>query len=102
MDKPARRVVMAVEACAEQPEAPPFLVLTPVIVADRVDRAGSLRSPPFLGDPLRPIGARDPVPAPPPRKAERRIVGQQPERVDRLRRLEQPDRPRWFVRLYPH
>ena len=79
---------------AEQPEAPPLLVLDPVIVADRVGRAGTSRLPPFLGDPLRPVGARHPVRAPPPGEAERRIVGQQPKRLDRLRRLEQPDRPR--------
>jgi hypothetical protein len=39
------------------------------------------------------------MPAPPPGKAERWVVGQQPERFDRFRRLEQPDRPRrpYFV-----
>ena len=39
MDKPARRVVAVGKAGAEQPEAPPFLVLDPVIVADRIDSA---------------------------------------------------------------
>ena len=36
MDKPARRLVLTMEARPEQPEAPPLLVLDPVIVADRV------------------------------------------------------------------
>src|SRR6516162_2323988 len=98
MDKPARLAVAAVQTRAEQPEALPFLVLDSVIIADRVYSAGALRSPPFVGDPLRPIGLRDPMPAPPPSEAKWRIVGQQPERLDRLRRLEQPDRPRRFVR----
>ena len=64
-------------------------------------RAGGFRPPPFLGDPLRAVGAHDPMPAPPPGEAERRVVGQQPERLDRLRRLEQPDRPRRFVEVPP-
>src|SRR6516162_4796887 len=93
MDKPARRAVMAVQTRSEQPEAPPLLVLDPVIVADCISRGGPLRPPPLLGDPLRPVGPRDPIPAPPPREAERRVVGQQPERFDRLRRVEQPDWP---------
>src|SRR6516162_3614222 len=92
MDKPARLAVAAVETRPEQPEAPPFLVLDPIIIADRIDLAGRLRPPPFLRDPLRSIGARDSMPAPPPHEPERRIVGQQPERLDRLRRFEQPDR----------
>src|SRR6516225_1257915 len=103
MDKPTRLVIANVETCSEQPEAPPFLVLDPVIVADRVPAfvvtsAAALRSPPFVGDPLRPIGPRDPVPASPPGETKRRIVGQQPECFDRLGRLEQSDRPRRFIR----
>src|SRR6516165_9203678 len=94
MDKPARLVVANVETCSEQPEAPPFLILDPVIVADRIDSAGALRSPPFVGDPLRPIGPRDPMPASPPGETKRRIIGKKPKGFDRLRRLEQPDRPR--------
>src|SRR6266436_3435673 len=96
MDKPARLVVAAVETRPEQPETPPLLLLDPVIVADRISGAGAFGPPPFLGNPLRPVGARHPVPAPPPRETERRVVWQQPERFDRLRRLEQPDRPRRF------
>ena len=103
MDKPARLVIANVETRSEQPEAPPFLVLDPVIVADRVPAftgtsAGALWSPPFVGDPLRPIGPRDPMPASPPGETKRRIVGQKPKSFDRLRRLEQSDRPRRFVR----
>src|SRR6516225_2559459 len=98
MDKPARLAVAAVQTRAEQPEAPPFLVLDSVIVADRFYGAEALRSPPFVGDPLRPIGPRDPMPASPPRETKRRIVGQKPKSFDRLRRLEQSDRPRRFVR----
>ena len=76
MDKPARLVVAAVETRPEQPEAPPFLVLDPVIVAERFSRAGRFRLPPFIGDPLRPVGPRHPVPALPPGETERRVVGQ--------------------------
>src|SRR5215472_3805660 len=36
MDKPARRAVMAMQTRPEQPEAPPLLVLDPVIIADRI------------------------------------------------------------------
>src|SRR5580704_18014605 len=97
MDKPARHVVPAVETSPEQPEAPTLLVFDPVIIADRIDFAGRLRPPPFVRDPLRSIGAHGPMPAPPPREPERRIVGQQPERLDRLRRVEQPDRAGWFA-----
>src|SRR5271170_2526133 len=93
MDKPARRAVAAVETRPEQPEAPPLLVLDPVIVADRIDGTGAFQPPPFIGDPLRPIGAHDPMPSPPPHEPKRRIVRQQPERLDRLRRVKQPDRP---------
>src|SRR5271165_1744580 len=101
MDKPARRVFAAVETRPEQPEAPSLLVLDPVIIADRVDGAGTFGPPPFLGDPLRPISARHPMPAPAPRETKRRIVGQQPERLERLRRVEQPYRPRRF-QVAPH
>src|SRR5882762_10442714 len=97
MDKPAWRVVTAVQTRPKQPEAPSLLVLDPIVIADRINRTGAFRPPPFLGDPLRPIGVHHPMPAPPPDEAERRVVGQQPERFDRLRRLEQPDRPRWFA-----
>jgi hypothetical protein len=34
-----------------------------------------------------------------PGKAERRVVGQQPEGFDRLRRREQPDRSRRFIEM---
>jgi hypothetical protein len=88
MDKPARRAVMAVQPRPEQPEAAPLLVLDPVVVADRVDLAGTSWLPPFIGYPLRPIGSRDPMPAPPPQETEWRIVGQEPERLDRFRWFE--------------
>ena len=97
MDKPARRVVAIGQTRPEQPEAPPFLVLDPVIVADRVGRAGACPAATILrrSAPAR-RPASDPMPAPPPGETKRRVIGQQPERLDRLRRLEQPDRPRWF------
>src|SRR5437868_15487856 len=94
MDKPARRAIVAVQTCPEQPEAPPILVLDPIIVADRVDIAGRRRLPPFIRNPLRPVGPRHPVPAAPPDEPKRRVIRQQPKRFDRLRRLEQPDRTR--------
>ena len=75
MDKPARRAVLAVQPRSEQPEAPPLLVLDPVIVTDCVDLAGAFWLPPFIGDPLRPIGAHYPMPATPPHETERRVVG---------------------------
>src|SRR6516165_4083508 len=98
MDKPAQRLVPTMETRPEQPEAPPFLVLDSVIVADCITGTRPLWPPPFVGDPLRPVGPRDPVPTPAPSEAERRIVRQEPERLDRLRWLEEPDRPRRFVR----
>src|SRR6201995_4731530 len=104
MDKPARLFFMAVGSCPGQPEAPPLPLLAPVVVADRIDRAGASRPPPLLGDPLWPIGPRHQMPAPRPREPKRRVVGQQPERLDRFRRFEQADRPRWFqpsVWLHP-
>ena len=94
MDKPARRRgPCRARPGAEQPEAPPLLVLDPVIVADRVGVA----EPSASTIPRRSAPARrraHPVRAPPPGEAERRVVGQQPERLDRLRRREQPDRAR--------
>src|SRR5215472_3828459 len=93
MNKPVRLLAMAVESRAEQPETPPLLVLDPVIVADRIGGAGASRLPPFVGDPLRPVGLCHPMPAAPPHEPKRRVIGQQPERVHRLRRVEQPDRP---------
>src|SRR5258706_1341992 len=97
MDKPARLVVAAVETRPKQPEAPPLLVLDPIIIADRIDLAGRPRQPPFVGDPLRPIGLRHPMPAAAPHEPKRRIVGQQPECLDRLRWIKQPDRAGWFA-----
>src|SRR5467141_2652571 len=97
MDKPARRAIVAMQARPEQPEAPPFLVLDPVIIAERLSGAEAFRLPPFIGDPLRTVGARHPMPAAAPSKAERRIIGQQPKCFDRLRRLEQSDRPLRFA-----
>src|SRR2546423_14930265 len=93
MDKPARLVIAAVETRPEQPEAPPLLVLDPVIIADRVNGAGAFRAPPFVGDPLRSVGEHDPMPAAAPHEPERRIVPQQPERHDRFGRVEQSGRP---------
>src|SRR5260370_30429289 len=76
---------------AEQPEAPALLVLDPVIVANGIDRAGPVFGPPFLGDALGTVGAPYPIGAAAPGEAERRIVGQQPQRLDRLGRQEQAD-----------
>src|ERR1700756_5449612 len=101
MDEPTQFVVAAMKTCPKQPEAPPCLVFDPVIIADRIDIAGRFRLPPFLGDPLRPVGAHDPMSAPAPRETERRIVGQHPECLDRLRRLEQPDRARRSYSIAP-
>src|SRR5215831_10111033 len=92
MDKPAWLVVIAVQTCPVQPETAPLLVLDAIIVADRIRSAGTFRLPPFVGNPLWPIGAHHPVPAPPPCETERRVVGQQPKGFDRLWRFEQPDR----------
>src|SRR5712692_5518985 len=97
MDKPVRLVVAAVETRPEQPETPPLLVLDSVVVADRVDIAVRRRLPPFIRDPLRPVGPRHAMPAPPPGETERWVIGQEPEGFDRFRRLEQPDRPRGFA-----
>jgi hypothetical protein len=99
MDEPARRIVMAGKTRPEQPEAPPVLVLDPVIIADRIAGGRSPGSPPFFGHPLRPVGARNPMRKATPGKAERRVVGQQPEGFDRFRRREQPDRPRRFIEM---
>jgi hypothetical protein len=40
MDKPARRVVTAVETGPEQPATPSPFILDPVVVADRVPATG--------------------------------------------------------------
>src|SRR5215813_2391554 len=97
MDEPVRFAVAAMKTRPEQPEAPPLLVLDTVIVADRVNVAGAARLPPFIGNPLRSIGTCHAMPAAPPNEVKRRVVRQQPECLDRLRRLEQPDRPWRFV-----
>src|SRR5260370_35120257 len=93
MDKPARLVVAAVETRSEQPEAPSFLVLDPVVVTDSVDGAGAFRPPPFLGDPLRPIGPRHPMPAPPPGEPERRGPRHKPKTPARPPPAPQPAHP---------
>src|SRR5215472_8137795 len=93
MDKPARFAIAAVETRPEQPEAAAFLVLDPVIVAKGADIVSRFRQPPLLGNPFRSVGLRDPMPASPPQETERRIIGEHPKSVDRLWRLEQPDRP---------
>src|SRR5712691_8706617 len=99
MDKPARRR-RAGEAGAEHPEAPPLLILDPVVIADRPGgEEGAVGGPPFLGDALGTVGAPHPMRAAPPGKAKGRVVGQQPRRLDRLGRREQPDRPRRFFGL---
>src|SRR5262249_31861491 len=89
MDEPVRFAVAAMKTRPEQPEAPPLLVLDTVIVADRVNVAGAARLPPFIGNPLRSIGTCHAMPAAPPNEVKRRVVRQQPECLDRLRRLEQ-------------
>ena len=93
------------EARPEQPEAPPFLVLDPVIVADRIESGADPSGHPcHHSSAIRsgPSAARHPVRAPAPGEAERRVVGQQPESFDRLRRLEQPDRTRRLCRSRSH
>jgi len=84
---PSQLVVAAMETSPEQPEAPPLLISTPVIVADGVSLTGRPRLPPFLGDPLWPIGTCHAMPASPPDEAKWRVVRQEPECFDRLRRL---------------
>src|SRR5215472_7685163 len=59
MDKPVRRLILTMETRPEQPEAPPLLVLDPVIIADGILGSRPFGSPPFVGDPLRSIGPRD-------------------------------------------
>src|SRR5262249_25696143 len=95
MDEPVRFAVAAMKTRPEQPEAPPLLVLDTVIIADRVNVAGAVRLPPFIGNPLRSIGTCHVMPAAPPDEAKRRVVRQQPECLDRLRRLQQADPPWW-------
>src|SRR5438477_543642 len=75
----------------------------PSAAAVTTSGGGITLDPPFLGDALGSVGVPDPVLATPPGKAERRIVGQYPLRLDRLRRPEQPHRPRRFsgVRVLP-
>src|SRR5262245_61025040 len=97
MDEPVWLAVAAMKTRPEQPEAPPLLVLDTVIIADRVNVAGAVRLPPFIGNPLRSIGTCHAMPATPPDEATRLVVRQQPECLDRLRRLEQADRPWRFV-----
>src|SRR5262249_41629348 len=97
MDKPARFVVAAVETRPEQPEASPLLILYPVVIADRLSGARPLGPPPFLGNPLGSVGLHHSMPAPPPGKMKGRVVRQEPERCDRVRRVEQPDRTRRLI-----
>src|SRR5207249_3266444 len=92
--EPARRRLALREPGAEQPEAAALRILDPVIVADRIGFAGAFLGPPFLGDALGAVGPGDPVQALPPGELDRRIIGNQPRCLDRLRRAEQPDRTR--------
>src|SRR5215472_15429292 len=101
MDKPARFVVAAVETRPEQPEAPPLLVLDPVVIADSLGGARPLRPPPFLGNPLGSIGLHHSMPAPSPGKMKGRVVRQEPERFDWIWRVEQPDRPQRLIGSRP-
>src|SRR5215472_14362734 len=99
VDKPARPRFVTSELGAKQPETPPLLVFNPVIIADGGDSsAGARFGPPFLGDAFGPIGAGNSVSPPPPGKLGWRIVRNEPDRLDRLRRPEQPHRTRWFAR----
>src|SRR5689334_21950882 len=91
MDKPARRR-RAGQPGAKQPEAPPLVILDPVVIADRAGREIAIDNPPFLGDALGTIGAPHPMRAAPPGEAERRVVGEKPRRLDRLGRRKQPNR----------
>src|SRR5947208_1145517 len=70
--EPARFVrLAAVEALAEEPEAPPRLVLDDVVIARRLRL---LPPPPFGCDALRPLRMGDAVRASAPAEASRRIV----------------------------
>ncbi len=53
--------------------------------------------PPFAGEALRPLGADHPVLQPPPAEALGRMIGQQRQGLDRLRRIEQAQRPELTV-----
>jgi hypothetical protein len=84
---PARLVVAAMENQPGTTRSAAPSHLDAVIVADGVSLTGRPRLPPFLGDPLWPIGTCHAMPASPPDEAKWRVVRQEPERFDRLRRL---------------
>ena len=87
---PARRV-HPVPAPIE-PEAPPGLILHPPVVAR--GQCLGVAVPPFAPDTLWPVGTTDAKPPTPPSEGGRRMIGQQRQRLDRLRRTEQPHRAR--------
>ena len=83
-------------ASPEQPETASILVLHTEIIPHRHPLPVTL--PPFPGDAFRPIGVAHPVTHPPPGECDRRMIRQQRHRIDRLRRIEQPHRPRQIGR----
>ena len=110
MEKPAgRRPAVGgrrVGAIAEQPEAAAVVVLDPVVVAERRHDIGRRPAavgpgpPPFVGQPLRPLGAHDAVGVPAPVEHRRRIVGHEGRDIDRLGPLQQSRRPRALERRH--
>src|SRR5581483_10844979 len=90
VQEPARRIARAVETFTVDPEAPPFGILNPVIIA----RPIVCRPPPFRSDPLRPVGARHAMQDSPPAKSQRRIIGNRCRSLDRLGPCQQSERPR--------
>src|SRR5262249_42489529 len=83
--------VLAV-AMPKQPVPVPVLIFHPEVIAHRPRLATPF--PPFPGDPLRPVRPPHPVPHPPPGEGHRWVIRQQRHRFHRLRRIQQPHRPR--------
>src|SRR5229473_1360985 len=82
VQEPARRSIGPVEPGAEEPEAPPRLVLDVVVVAQLLGRRGA--PPPLAADALRPVGAAHAMLPATPAEEERRIVRHRRHRLDRL------------------
>ena len=78
---------IAAVAAAEQPEPAALLVLDREVVAHR-GHLGSA-APPFAMDALGAVGAADAVALAAPGEGDRRLIGQQRDGFDRLRRVEQ-------------
>src|SRR5262249_1277395 len=90
--EPQRRRTGLIEPVAIEPEAPPRLVLDPVIVADLRLCGLPDPAPPFGGDPFRPLGMAHAMHGPAPTELERRIVRHEGRDLDRIGPREQPDR----------